>query len=265
MARLFERDYTNISESEINQKEELDTKYNPHSRKFGKITHFREYPEAIRYNMSLFPNNYMDICILKEEEKLNNECDGFEKLLSNEKISELDIKRYIQDNRFYHIPAAIFSRYQFGHHEAVLFKEFQLGTNYRSDYVLAGRASGGWQFVFVEFENPYGNITINGGNFGTAIRKGINQINDWKAFLESNYSSIHSEFLKHTNKPLPQEFVQYDSSRMHFAVVVGRRKDFENETSRRNQRRHEQEQNIKIIHYDNLLDDARRLIGANTY
>lgn len=265
MSGLFERDYTVVYESEIKEKEELDAKYNPNPNKIGKICIFRKYPKAIRHNMSLFPNNYMDINILKDEDELIKECDGFENLLSNKNITELDIKRYIQDNKYYQIPASIFSRYQFGHHQAVLFKEFQLGTSYKADYVLAGLASGGWQFVFIEFENPYGSVTINDGNFGIAIRKGINQINDWKAFLESNYSSVHSEFLKHTTKPLPKEFVQYDSSRIHYVVVVGRREDFENDRSRREQRKYEQDQDIKIIHYDNLLDDARRLINANTY
>ena len=91
---------------------------------------------------------------LKEEEELRHQCDRFEELLNKRGITELDIKRYIQDNGYYHIPASIFEGYSFGHHEAVLFKEFQLGATYQADYLLAGKASGGWQFIFVEFENP---------------------------------------------------------------------------------------------------------------
>lgn len=77
----------------------------------------------------------MDFMLLRDEKVLNAQCDGFEALLRDRSISELDIKRYIQNNKYYHIPASIFSNYTFGHHEAVLFKEFPLGTQYVVDYL----------------------------------------------------------------------------------------------------------------------------------
>lgn len=201
---------------------------------------------------------------MKNESELENQCDGFEKLLKNTSITELDIKRYIQNNGFYHIPASIFKHYNFGHHEAVLFKEFPLGTNYIADYLLVGRASGGWQFIFVEFENPYGRITLADGNPGEVIRKGMNQIDEWKPFIEGYFSILSAEFEKYTKQPLPKEFTRFDSTRMHYVVVAGRRADY-NETTRLFQRRSDAERNIKILHYDNILDDARDLIGAKTY
>lgn len=226
---------------------------------------FHKYPKAVRHNMSLFPNNYLDIMELKEEEKLKRQCDGFEELLNKGGITELDIKRYIQHNGYYHIPASIFEGHSFGHHEAVLFKEFQLGTSYKADYLLAGKASGGWQFIFVEFENPYGIVTLKDGNLGDVIRKGLNQIDDWKTYIEAHYPTIQEEFEKHTQKVLPKEFLRYDATRMHFVVVAGRRNDYDNEISRMHQRRIKRERNIRLMHYDNLLDSARRLIGAQTY
>lgn len=265
MLGLFERDYTQIYESERKYKEELDIKYNSTPRKYGRRTPFREYPKAIRHNMSLFPNNYMDINLLKEEETLKNQCDEFESLLNQNSIKELDIKHFIQENKYYHIPASIFGFYNFGHHEASLFKEFQLGTYYKVDYLLVGRASGGYQFIFVEFENPYTNIIKGNGNLGETVRKGIEQINDWKTYVEQYYTSLNAEFLKYTNKTLPNEFINYDATRMNYVVVAGRRLDFEADNTRVIQRRIEKEQNIKILHYDNLLDEARRLIGAQTY
>ena len=128
-----------------------------------------------------------------------------------------------------------------------------------------GRASGGYQFIFVEFENPYTNIIKGNGNLGETVRKGIEQINDWKTYVEQYYTSLNAEFLKYTNKTLPNEFINYDATRMNYVVVAGRRLDFEADNTRVIQRRIEKEQNIKILHYDNLLDEARRLIGAQTY
>lgn len=266
MMGLFDRDYTKLTIEEEQEKEKIDADGGyVVGAEFGKRNFFYKYSKAVRHHMSLFPNNYMDIQLLRDSAKLETQCDGFEALLDNRKITELDIKRYIQDNGYYHIPASIFAQYSFGHHEAVLFKEFRLGTSYQADYLLAGRASGGWQFVFVEFESPYGSVTLQDGNLGNVVRKGLNQIDEWKIFIESSYSTLYTEFLKYTNYTLPDEFIRFDSSRMHYVVVAGRRADFENTTSRQKQRRSEQENNIKILHYDNLLDDARRLIGAKTY
>ena len=39
-----------------------------------------------------------------------------------------------------------------------------LGDEYRTDYVLIGKASGGYEFVFVEFEKLDGRITIKDGH-----------------------------------------------------------------------------------------------------
>ena len=265
MLGLYERDYSELTQEEIKEKEKVDAE-GGHviGAKLGVKNFFHKYPKAVRHNMSLFPNNYMDIQLLKNESELVNQCDGFEKLLNNTSITELDIKRYIQNNGFYHILASIFKHYDFGHHEAVLFKEFPLGTYYATDYLLVGRASGGWQFIFVEFENPYGHITLADGNPGEAIRKGLIQIDKWKPFIEGYYSTLSAEFEKYTVQILPREFTKFDSTRMHYVVVAGRRADY-NETTRLFQRRSDAERNIKILHYDNILDDARDLIGAKTY
>ena len=213
---------------------------------------------------STFPNNYMDTNELDMVKKLTEQCDAFEEFVNDKSINELDVKRFIQNNKYYHIPASIISNYRFGHHETVLFKEFQLGTSFRADYVLLGRSSGGWQFVFVEFEKPYGRVTLDNKAFGKVIRDGLEQINDWKSFIESSYSSLSQEFLKHTRKNLPNEFYQYDSSRMHFVVVAGRRADFSDKTYRLS-RKLLQDQNVTLLHYDNIIDMARNKIGANTY
>lgn len=269
MRGLFERDYTKLTPEEEAEKEEIDSKQDIYVANnftvFKKAISPLAYPKAIRHFVSLFPNNYMDPVALSEEAtKLKNQCNRFEKLLNDTSITELDIKRFIQKNRYYHIPAAILSQYGSGYNDTALFKEFPLGTNCRADYLLLGVLSDGWKFIFVEFENPYGNITMADGNFGKEIRKGLNQIDNWKTILEANFYSVSTEFEKSTSKPLPKEFQRFDSSRMNYVVVVGRRSDFSEQIYTK-RRRVEQEQNIKIFHYDNLLDYARKLIGSNTY
>ncbi len=263
MPGLYDRDYTKLTNEEITERENIDFQ-SKGKQKFGMKNPYFEYSKAVRHNKSLFPNNFIDLPILQDTEELGRQCDAFEELLNDKSITELNVKRYIQDNGFYHIPASIFANYHFAHHEAVLFKEFPLGTSYRADYLLAGRASGGWQFIFVEFENPYGSITLQNGDFGATIRNGLSQIDMWKAFIEGYYSALTSEFEKYAARPLDTEFTKFDSTRMHYVVVAGRRSDYKDRT-RRLQRLKEKNENIKVLHYDNILDNARRLIEAQSY
>lgn len=263
MLGLYKRDYNLLSPNEIKEKEKLELENKNENGIFSTSLYY-DYSKAVRHNMSLFPNNFMDNIDLKDkQDELRAQCNGFQKLLDG-KISELDIKHFIQNNEYYHIPASIFKYYNFGHHAAYVFKEFCLGTNFKADYLLVGDSSDRHQFVFVEFENPYGNITIGKGEFGDTIRKGISQINDWKAFIESNYGAVTTEFKKHTIKQLPDEFYTYDTTRMNYVVVAGRRNDF-NDKTRRLRRALERESRIKLLHYDNLIDKARSAIGNWTY
>ena len=66
-------------------------------------------------------------------------------------------------------------------------------------------------------------------------------------------------FKKATNKTLLEEFYKHDSSRIHFCVVAGRRKHF-NEKTYRLVRNEMKQTGIQIFHYDNLYDFAMELI-----
>ena len=97
------------------------------------------------------------------------------------------------------------------------------------------------------------------------VRKGLKQIRDWQAFIAANYAVLYEEFKKYTPKILTEEFLRYDPTRMHYAVVAGRRQDFDDPAIRVLQRQLKKESDIKLLHYDNLLDDSRRLIGMSSY
>lgn len=264
MSGLYDRDYLTLLPSEIEERDKLNKKY--HSFKVGLCVPFLEYPKAVRHNLSLFPNNYLDIAELRDAEKIKETCKKYKDLLSDVSINELSIKRFIQDNRFYYIPASIFSLFDFGHHDAFLFKEFPLGTRYVADYLLIGKSSGGYSFVFVEFEHPYIKITLQNGELGEAFRKGINQVTDWKRFLESNFSAISDELKKHCNTKInmPDEMYTFDSSRMNYVVVAGKRSDF-NENTYRVRREYVRDNNIILLHYDNLYDYSLKLIKQGNY
>ena len=263
MAKLYDRDYFVVTPEELQQKAQIDAQRTP-DRRYGHAVNVREYPKAIRHYESLFPNNFMDFVELQDREKLEQLAASFLEKLDVESITELDIKRMIKESQGYHIPASLLVDYNFGHHDTFLFPEFKLGTNFTADYLIVGNRSGGHQFLFVECESIYGRITVADGNFGEAITKGIRQINDWKDFLASNFSTITTEFQKYTTKQLPDEFYSFDPTRMNFAVVAGRRDNF-NKRTYRLARQSKEDSKTSILHYDNLYDYSLKIIGNPTY
>ena len=80
----------------------------------------------------------------KEAQLFNDELDKATK--------ENDIQSYIKRNEKWFIPLSILKNYDFGHHYACVVPEYSLGSEYRVDYLLIGKNSIGYQFVFVEFE-----------------------------------------------------------------------------------------------------------------
>lgn len=267
--KLFERDYRYITETESQQYNEVCEKelYMEDGRKLkiGRRNLFRQYPKAVRHNKQLFPNNWLDIVELEDTVKLKSVHDNFVNLL-NSTCNEQDILSYIKTNKAYFIIGSIFKNYNFGHHEAYIFPEFQLGTDYRPDYLLVGKSSGGYEFIFIELEHPYGSITKDKGNLGTVFRKGLEQVTDWRIWIDKNFGSLRQFFsnnIKSTDR-LPLEFIDYDCTRIHYVVVAGRRKDF-NDLTYNIKRDYLKKQDILLLHYDNIVDLSKNIIGKPTY
>lgn len=266
---LYDRDYTILTPDEeaefrlLKEQEVVNQNGNLNITK----SLFRKYPKAARHYISLFPNNYLDIVDLEARERLNDEVARFRQLLDSKDVNESSILRFIREHRTYFIVASLLKKYfHFGHHETYLFPEFQLGNSYKADYLIIGKSSGGWEFVFVELEAPKGKITLSKGDLGEAFRKGEIQSDDWQTWLEARYSSLKETFDKsrRTDAALPDEFSTLDKSRLHFVVIAGRRTDFKDKTYQI-QRKTRKEKKLLLLHYDNLIDAATDVIGKPTY
>ena len=263
---LYERDFRILSADEIKTWKKARGKFTK-SRKNGVVTprdivkYHDSIPSAILHYESLFPNNYLNPQLLNEPKKLKKIKKLFKELL-DKKSRERDIINFIRDNKAYFIIASILkSHFTFGHHGAFLFSEFGFPPNHKIDYLLAGKNSGGYEFVFVELESCNGQTTTKEGEFGSAIRKGIKQVGDWNMWLDSNYSHLRLEFSKHLGsvEKLPDEFFQLDKSRIHFVVLSGRRNHFKQKTYHL-KRKLKKESNILLLHYDNLVDCVNLLL-----
>lgn len=154
------------------------------------------YPEAVKHYLSLFPNNHICLEDMKKRD-LHAINEDFCELYHRQGTTERDILHFINhDPQAYHIIGSIFGAggFRVGHHDAYLFPEFRLGNDYRADYLLIGKGSGGYEFIFVELERPNGSVALKNGHLGQVIRGGENQIEDWKLWIDSNFAKLEAFF-----------------------------------------------------------------------
>ncbi|MDG4655873.1 DUF4263 domain-containing protein [Ectobacillus antri] len=224
-----------------------------------------KYPPAVKRFTSLFPNNLLFANDIKEDETSHILNENFLDVLNSESSTERTIINFIKDNQAYFIIASILQYYSFGHHETYIFPEFQLGTSYKVDYLIVGKGSGGYEFVFIELEHPNRNIVLKAGHEGEAFRKGIQQIHDWKFWLNASFHSLHETFRKYKNpqKDLPEEFLITDPSRWQFVVVAGRRSDFSEKMYTK--ARDVKQNGILLLHYDNLYDKTKDILKHGSF
>jgi hypothetical protein len=278
---LYQRDFTKLTDEEIELWQKAETAFAKAKHKAGISAkdydrYFSSLPLAALHARELFPNNYLRTGDLKGNSELLKKRDEF-KILLESGAGERSILNFIRDEEAAFIVGSIFKSYNFGHHIAFAFREFELPPYYKVDFLLVGKNSMGYEFIFVEFESPTGSVTTGDGDFGDVIRKGLKQIEEWDAWIEANYATIKLVYNKmimnqeglpvsvyKRETQLPGEFYELDKTRIHFAVVAGRRKDFSAKTYRK-KRKLSKERGILLLHYDNLLDSAEELIKHGNY
>lgn len=265
--KLYARNYKLITDVEWQEYQRI-LEIEKTQAKFGKIGHYNEYPEAIKHYLSFFPNNHINLYEMKKKDihSINLQ---FQELIHSADVNEQDILRFINhEPQAYHIIASIFKAggFTFGHHDAYLFPEFELGKDFRADYLLVGKGSGGYEFIFIELEKSNGRVTLKDGHLGQVVRSGENQITNWKSWIDSNFHTLKDffDFEKNPELELPQEFYKLDNTRMHYVVVGGTREDYKDKTYEL-RRRKLKESDIHMLHYDNLFDSSELLLQLNTF
>ncbi len=269
---LYNRNFKTLTEIECKELKRADDYLRNNADELGGFTidvlnkYHALKPVAAYYYESLFPNNHLHIGVLKEKSSLKATEIEFSKLLETD-ITERNILNFINKDQNYNLVASIFhSGYLFGHHDAYLFKEFELTSTYKADYLLIGKNSHGYHFIFIELESPTGSITNKDGSFGITIRKGIKQVKAWNKWIEGNFHNLNLIFDKYKNckTVLPDEFRRLNKTRINYVVIAGRRHDFSDETYDLKRELYQNE-NINLLHYDNLLDQFRYLQNCGNY
>ena len=238
------------------QEEAMNKKRGGHYRR-GKN---KEMDYFIECATSLFPNNhYSRFTPIYDTTK------EFYQLITSSDTTERAILNWIASNRAWNYLFGLLRHYyRTGHHDDnYIFPEFKIGSAYVADYLLIGNSSDGYQFVFVELEAPNGRITKEKGTrFGEVINKGIEQVRDWQMYIAANWNVIVAELEKHSfsNTKLPRQLYKYCPYQIYYAVIAGLRKDFENIRDRKLQLQNEN--NITLLHYENLIDVANEKLKS---
>ncbi|MCE7991604.1 MAG: DUF4263 domain-containing protein [Roseivirga sp.] len=257
MKGLFKKDYNALSPQEIKgiddaRRFEMEKENSGFTMK-DLDKYFELLGEAGQHYRSFFPNQYLALNFDKHPCLGIGKFDKFKALLNETSTNEEAILTFIASTESYFILESLFYYYDFGHHDSYLFRELPLYPDFVVDFLLVGKNSGGYEFIFIEFEHPNLKSTLKDGSLATSFRKGLRQIEDWDHWIDKNYNQLFSLFQKVKNQrlSLPDEFHILDKSRIHFLVIAGRRQDFTEKTYRLKRK---SVKNIKLLHYDNLID-----------
>lgn len=265
---LYKRNYLELNSAEKTELDKAEKFIYEHQQdndlaiSFEALSKYHKtLPKASYHFKSLFPNNYILLNYKMHKGNIKRLFEDFKSLVKNVNTNERELLNFIRDKESYFILESLFFRYDFGHHDAYLFREFELPPNFKVDFLLVGKNSGGYEFLFIEFESPNKEITLKDGSLGNGFRKGIRQIEDWDSWLDSNFSSLKNVFKKYQNtkKDLPSEFYELDKTRIHYLVIAGKREHFNGKTYKTKRKGIN---NIRIKHYDNLIDETEFYIDT---
>lgn len=261
---LYEADYTKQTEKYAAAIKEYNEFWSQGLIDFSKasdpIEKFDDETRKFIYNFnSKFPNNVV-WHYHRDRTSLDLEVNALRKVINSAK-NEHDIQDYIKKNRKWFIPASIFKEYNFGHKETYLFPEMKLGSSMQADYVLCGRNSDGYSLILVEFESPASTFVLTDGyKLSASANSGLGQINQWKEWMESNYTTFFNDH-KFTEKG-----INVPITRIHYCLVISRRNQMETKDRDRKNRIIIESTNLNIINYDRVCDYVSNLDeGYSTY
>ena len=144
-------------------------------------------------------------------------------------------------------------------HGTFVFSEFRLGTEYVADWIVGSGHSGGVTWDLIELECPQSPPFMNDGHFSAATRKGVNQIKDWRNWIEQN--------AEHAGKSKSSHGLGlFDiSCRARGVVVVGQRTVYDSLPGRTKyaevRKLARYDERIEIISYETLIEKMRFYIA----
>ncbi|MCP4551326.1 MAG: DUF4263 domain-containing protein [Bacteroidetes bacterium] len=156
-----------------------------------------------------------------------------------------------------------------GHRKYVLY-EFQLGNQYRTDFVVVWSCSGKWEITLIECENTNDNIINKNGTPSQRFNQAISQIGDWRDFIKNNKLQVQRDLSRwcaerdilgfSSGDIVCNDSGQYLSDMetivdFNYKIIMGRRESI-NVNARKKINQLEQTSGFNFSSYDRLLASA---------
>ena len=155
-------------------------------------------------------------------------------------------------------------------HDDYVISEFEIGNEYKADFVVLNSYSGGWEIAFIELE-PVGAKMFNKDRTPTReLRVAIRQVDDWRRFIRQQQTYfltqltkaarqkdlLHPDYDRGSREPISGTGWTLRDPRNHFSysyqIVIGRRaqlRPIDNEM----RATYHQDHSIDIATYDRFL------------
>lgn len=179
--------------------------------------------------------------IVSRPSPIGNLVERFEDVIERAGREE-DLQAFFAEN-----PFILSEQWPHGTH---VVPKFRFGGQYVSDFLISEITSGGTFWILVELEPASAELVTRGGQLSQRVREGIQQVRDWKDWLDQN-RDLASRSISRNGLGLG------DIQGVWGWVVVGRRSKV---TPRFNTLRQQvfEGSNIEVITYDRLLEWFRK-------
>ena len=182
--------------------------------------------------------------------------DAYQKLLDcstrgDENVDESSMQSFFEEHTAF-IPTPFMQNHQL--HFNCFITKFPVGPYY-TDLAYLTKSTVEWNVVLLEIENPKRKLfkgKIDHANFSAEFTHAMQQIRDWKAFIDDNHREVVDSLCR-IRKPLQNNKVSFK-----YVLVMGRRGELENSQARRRAIADASSDEIKVITYDTILSDYER-------
>lgn len=135
---------------------------------------------------------------------------------------------------------------------SLVLRKLPFGADMKSDFVYLSKSSGRWVCVLIEIEKPQSKyFKKNSNDFHSDFSRALNQINDWRAWLDSegNKRSFCDQTIGLMRNP------GFDHpTEIRFVLVHGRRRETERNSIRLAKIRGQERNDLRIMSFDSLAE-----------
>ncbi|OWV30412.1 Shedu anti-phage system protein SduA domain-containing protein [Halomonas campaniensis] len=164
-------------------------------------------------------------------------------LLNNRDMKEEDYQRFLSDHAGFFFPK---KSHISGDH--LVLEKIQLGTQYKTDFVNAEcNRSYGFEYTLIELESPHDTLYTKNGRPTKKFAQGLEQIRDWKHWVQKNNSIIEGIFPS-------KSFSLTGKPSLKYMLIIGRRETRENNFDTRKRLEIFNNECIEVRTYDYLTD-----------